>query len=55
MGNFVGKIDIAAFLEGLDLVFGGDFIEHFLQIFMLQKLVFDALHFAMEADDWLRT
>ena len=55
VSNFVGEIHITTLFECLDLVFRCNFVEQFLEFFMFQKFVLDALHFAMQADDRLRT
>ena len=51
IGNFVAEINVAGFLEDLDLVLGGDFIEHGFERIVLQRREIDPLQFAADAQD----
>ena len=50
-GNFVAEIDVPAFLKYLDLRLGGDLIQHFFQLVIIQDVVLDALQVAMQSDN----
>ena len=50
-GNFVAEIDVPAFLKYLDLRLGGDLIQHFFQLVVIQDVVFDALQVAVQPDN----
>src|ERR1051325_3897225 len=39
VGNFVTEIHVAGFLEMLDLVLGGDFVEHLFELVVVQRLM----------------
>ena len=50
-GNFIAEIDVPTFLKDLDLGLGGDLIQHFFQLVIIQDIVLDALQVAMQSDN----
>ncbi len=49
IGDFVTEINIASFLEYLNLVFGRNFIEHLFELVVIQGWVIHALELAIDA------
>ena len=47
--DLVAEIDVAGFLEDLDLVLGGDLVEHGAQVVVVEDLVLDPLQLAADA------
>ncbi len=49
----VSKINVPGLLEGLNLLFRGNFVKHALEFIVLQHFVFNPFHVSLNPERWL--